>query len=153
MIYYNTSIIERNLFRKLFETNHTRVSNTQERSIILEKLLNICKPHIFKEFPDRLILNRYEYKTEKKPSIYGENYIITKLCRYASANNLEDKTSYYESFHIRILAIIDNIPVQTKFYITWKDIAYSLQATDNIIELLDISPRHRNNTIWKYPSV
>ena len=152
MTYYNTSIIERNLFRKLFESNHTRVSNTREQSIILEKLLNICKPHILEEFPDRLNLKRYG-ATEDKPSIYGENYIITRLYRCAYTNNLEDKTSYYESFHITILAIIDNIPVQTYFYIIWKDIAYSLAATDNIIELLDISPRHRNNTIWKYPSV
>ena len=80
MTYYNTSIIERNLFRKLFESNHTRVSNTREQTIILEKLLNICKPHILEEFPDRLILNRYA-ETEDKPSIYGENYIITRLYR------------------------------------------------------------------------
>ena len=152
MTYNNTSITERNLFRKLFESNNIRISNAPEQSIILEKLLNICKPHILEEFPDRLDLNRYG-ATEEKPSIYGNNYIIARLYRCARTDNLKDKTSYFESFHITILAIIDNIPVQTTFYIIWKNIAYSLAATDNIMELLDISPRHRNNTIFKYPSV
>ena len=151
MIYNNTSITERTFFKKLFE-KHCGIANTQEQNIILEKLLNICKPHILEEFPDRLDLNRYA-ATEEKPSIYGNNYIIARLYRCARTDNLEDKTSYYESFHITILAIIDNIPIRTTFYIIWKDIAYSLAASDNTIELLDISPRHRTYTIFKYPAV
>lgn len=48
MTYYNTSITERNLFRKLFESNRTRVSNKQEQSIILENY-SIFVNHIFKK--------------------------------------------------------------------------------------------------------
>ena len=153
MTYNNTSITERNLFRKLFESNNIRISNAQEQSIILEKLLNICKPHILEEFPDRLKFKGYG-GVEDKPAIYGDNYIIYRLYRCARVDNIDDnESSYFESFHITILAIINNIPVRSTFYIIWKDIAYSIVASDNIFDLLCISPNHINANIYKYPTI
>ena len=152
MIYNNRSSEERKLFRKLFE-NCIGVLTAPQQNIIWEKLSNICEPHIFQEFPERLVLNRYG-GVEDKPSIYGDNYIITRLYRCARTDNLEDNgSSYFESFHITILAIINNIPVRSTFYIVWKDIAYSLVASDNMKNLLCISPHHINATIYKYPSI
>tara|TARA_B100001142_G_scaffold270388_1_gene276442 strand:+ start:60 stop:518 length:459 start_codon:yes stop_codon:yes gene_type:complete len=152
MIYNNTLSEERKLFRKFFE-NSDGFLREPEQEIVLDKLLNICKPHIFEEFPSRLKFKGYG-GVEDKPAIYGNNYIITRLYRCARTDNLEDNgSSYFESFHITILAIIDNIPVQSTFYIIWKDIAYSLVASDNLEDLLCVSPLHINARIYKYPYI
>ncbi len=151
MFYNNKSSEERKLFYKLFDKS-IGVASEPEQEIILEKLLNICKPHILGEFPDRLILKRYaEY--EDKPAIYGDNYIIDRLYRCAETKNF-DRSSYRESFHITILAIINNIPVRSTFYIVWKDIAYlDASNSNNILELLCISPFWINTKIYKYTSI
>ena len=152
MIYNNKISEDRELFIKLFE-NYIGVSREPEQNIILEKLLNICKSHIFEEFPSRLKFKGYG-GVEDKPAIYGDNYIINRLYRCARVDNIDDNgSSYFESFHISILAIINNIPVRSTFYIVWKDIAYSLVAADNICDLLCISPLHINATIYKYSSI
>lgn len=154
MIYNNTLSQDRKLFRKLFENYFSAgILRGTEQEIVLDKLLNICKPHIFEEFPSRLKFKGYG-GVEDKPAIYGDNYIINRLYRCARVDNLEDNgSSYFESFHITILAIIDNIPVQSTFYIIWKDIAYSLVASDNLDDLLCVSPLHINARIYKYPSI
>jgi hypothetical protein len=152
MIYNNKISEERKLFQKLFE-NSIGILREPEQEIVLDKLLNICKPHIFEEFPSRLKFKGYG-GVEDKPAIYGNNYIIYTLYRCARVDNLEDNgSSYFESFHISILAIIDNIPVQSTFYIIWKDIAYSLAASDNLDDLLCVSPLHINAKIYKYPTI
>ena len=152
MIYNNKISEDRELFIKLFE-NYIGVSREPEQNIILEKLLNICKSHIFEEFPSRLKFKGYG-GVEDKPAIYGDNYIINRLYRCARVDNIDDNgSSYFESFHISILAIIDNIPVRSTFYIIWKDIAYSLVASDNLDDLLCVSPLHINAKIYKYPSI
>ena len=152
MIYNNKISEERKLFQKLFQ-NSIGILRGTEQEIVLDKLLNICKPHIFEEFPYRLKFKGYG-GVEDKPAIYGDNYIINRLYRCARKDNLEDNgSSYFESFHITILAIIDNIPVQSTFYIIWKDIAYSLVASDNLDDLLCVSPLHINAKIYKYQSI
>ena len=152
MIYNNIHSEDRELFLKLFE-NYIGVLREPEQEIVLDKLLNICKPHIFKEFPSRLKFKGYG-GVEDKPVIYGDNYIITRLYRCARVDNIDDNgASYFESFHITILAIINNIPVRTTFYIIWKDIAYSLVASDNLDDLLCVSPLHINAKIYKYLSI
>jgi len=152
VIYNNRSIEDRKLFRKLFE-NSIGVLRQSEQEIILEKLLHICEPHIFEEFPYRLKFKGYG-GVEEKPSIYGNNYIINRLYRCSRVDNIDDNgSSYFESFHITILAIIDNIPVRSTFYIIWKNIAYSLVASDNMNDLLCISPNHINANIFKYQSI
>ena len=152
MIYNNIHSEDRELFLKLFK-NSIGILGGSEQEIILNKLLNICKPHIFKEFPYRLKFKGYG-GVEDKPAIYGDSYIITQLYRCARVDNLDDNgSSYFESFHITILAIINNIPVRSTFYIIWKDIAYSLVASDNLDDLLCVSPLHINARIYKYPSI
>jgi len=152
MIYNNTLSEDRELFLKLFE-NYIGVLREPEQEIVLDKLLNICKPHIFKEFPSRLKFKGYG-GVENKTAIYGDNYIINRLYRCARVDNLDDNgASYFESFHITILSIINNIPVRTTFYIIWKDIAYSLVASDNLDDLLCVSPLHINAKIYKYLSI
>ena len=152
MIYNNKISEERELFRNLFE-NSIGILRGTEQEIVLEKLLNICKPHIFEEFPYRLEFKKYG-GVEDKPAIYGDNYIIYRLYRCARVDNIDDnESSYFESFHISILAIINNIPVRSTFYIIWKDIAYSIVASDNIFDLLCISPNHINANIYKYPTI
>ena len=152
MIYNNTLSEDCVLFRKLFE-NSIGFVREPEQKIVLKKLLNICKPHIFIKFPSRLKFNGYG-GVEDKPAIYGDNYIITRLYRCSRTDNLEDNgSSYFESFHITILAIINNIPVRSTFYIIWKNIAYSLVASDNLDDFLCISPHHINAKIYKYPSI
>ena len=123
-----------------------------ERRLILEKILNICIPHILEEFQSRLEFEGY-YKYEYKAEIYGDNYIIYNFYRLARTDN--GKTSYKdykESFHISIKAIINNIAVSSEFWVVWKDIAYSLDAyaSNNILELLCIAPYWINTQIYKY---
>ena len=74
MIYNNKISEDRKLFRKLFE-NSIGVLRQPEQEIILEKLLHICEPHIFEEFPSRLKFKGY-CGVEDKPSIYGDNDIL-----------------------------------------------------------------------------
>lgn len=119
-----------------------------ERTIILEKLLNICKSHILEEFPYRLEFEGL-WKNEYKPVIYGHNYIINNFYRRARTDN----NSYKESFHISIKAIINNIPVSSEFWVVWKDIAYSLDASNYLFELLYIAPYWINTKIYKYSSI
>tara|TARA_Y100000741_G_scaffold200459_1_gene152493 strand:- start:51 stop:512 length:462 start_codon:yes stop_codon:yes gene_type:complete len=153
MIYNNKLSEDRSLFRNLFKQS-IRIASQSEQPIILEKLLNICKPHILEEFPDRLKFKGYG-GVEDKPAIYGDNYIINRLYRCARVDYIDDNgSSYFESFHITISAIIDNIPVKSTFYIVWKDIAYTLDADlGDIIELLCISQNHINAKIYKYLSI
>ena len=119
-----------------------------ERTIILEKLLNICKSHILEEFPYRLEFEGL-WKHEYKPFIYGHNYIINNFYRRVRTDN----DSYKESFHISIKAIINNIPVSSEFWVVWNDIAYSLDASNDILELLCVAPHWINTRIYKYPSI
>lgn len=153
MIYNNTSSENLTLFKNLFK-QPIGVACEPEQQIILEKLLNICKSHIFEEFPYRLEFEGYyknEYKNEYKPVIYGDNYIINNFYRIARKDN--DRNSYKESFHISIKAIINNIPVSSKFWVVWKDIGYSLDASKDILELLCIAPYWIHTKIYKYPSI
>ena len=149
MIYNN----KRNVIISKIIWKFIHVLREPEQEIFLEKLLNICKPHIFEEFPYRLKFKRYG-GVEDKPAIYGDNYIINRLYRCARVDNIDDNgSSYFESFHITILAIIDNMPVRSTFYIIWKDIAYTLVASDNLDDFLCVSPLHINAKIYKYQSI
>ena len=87
MIYNNTLSQDRKLFLKLFENYFSAgILRGTEQEIVLDKLLNICKPHIFEEFPSRLKFKGYG-GVEDKPAIYGDNYIIDRLYRCAETKN------------------------------------------------------------------
>ncbi len=95
MIYNNTLSEDRELFLKLFE-NYIGILREPEQEIVLDKLLNICKPHIFEEFPYRLKFKGYG-GVEDKPAIYGNNYIINRLYRCDRIDIIDvNGASYFE---------------------------------------------------------